>query len=145
MWKLRRSLRGLRAWQFVSHKFLRWLTLIPLLLLLVSSAALAANPAFRLLLALQLLLYLLAFVGLLSTLAGRRTNQAVSAPFFILLGSAAALVGLAEACLGRRFGVWDIPALSRGTGPPHPQRSLTLAAPIEPQIEPRTPGPEPRA
>jgi cellulose synthase/poly-beta-1,6-N-acetylglucosamine synthase-like glycosyltransferase len=114
MWKLRRTLRGLRGWQFVSHKFLRWLTLIPLALLLVSSAPLGGGPVFRLLLSLQLLFYLLALAGLLLTLAGKRANRVVSGLLFILLGSAGALAGVVDACLGRRFAVWEIPALSRG-------------------------------
>jgi cellulose synthase/poly-beta-1,6-N-acetylglucosamine synthase-like glycosyltransferase len=114
MWKLRRTLRGMRGWQFVSHKFLRWLTLIPLVLLLVSSVAFRGRHLFAVLLSLQLLFYLLALSGLLLTLAGRRANRAVSGPLFILLGSAGALAGMVEACLGRRFAVWEIPVLSRG-------------------------------
>ena len=43
---LRGALRGLRGWQFVSHKFLRWLSLIPMLMILVSSAAFAKGSGF---------------------------------------------------------------------------------------------------
>ena len=114
MWKLRRTLRGLRGWQFVSHKFLRWLTLIPLLLMLVSCVGLEGEPVFRLLLSLQLAFYLLALAGLLLALTGRSGNRAVSGPLFILLGGAAALAGVVDACLGKRFAVWEIPKLSRG-------------------------------
>jgi cellulose synthase/poly-beta-1,6-N-acetylglucosamine synthase-like glycosyltransferase len=114
MWRLRQTLRGLRGWQFVSHKFLRWLTLIPLLCLLVSSAPLKGGPVFHLLLWLQSLFYLFALAGLLLTLAGRRANRLMSGPLFILLGSAGALAGVVDACLGRRFAVWEIPKLSRG-------------------------------
>jgi poly-beta-1,6-N-acetyl-D-glucosamine synthase len=114
MWKLRRTLQGLRGWQFVSHKFFRWLTMIPLVLLLVSSAALAGEHVFALLLSLQLLFYLLALAGLPLKLVGRRVNRVVSGPLFILLGSAAALAGVVDACLGKRFAVWEIPTLSRG-------------------------------
>jgi cellulose synthase/poly-beta-1,6-N-acetylglucosamine synthase-like glycosyltransferase len=117
MWKLRRTLRGLRGWQFVSHKFLRWLTLIPLVLLLVSSVPHKGGPVFLLLLSLQLLFYLLALVGLLLTLVGRRANRLVSGPLFILLGSAGALAGVVDACLGRRFAVWEVSKLSRGPDP----------------------------
>ena len=114
MWKLRRTLHGLRGWEFVSHKFLRWLTLIPLALLLLSSVALRGRHVFALLLLLQLLFYFLALAGLLLALAGRRANRVVSGPLFIMLGSVGAFVGMVDACLGRRFAVWEIPVLSRG-------------------------------
>ena len=69
---------------------------------------------FRLLLSLQLAFYLLALAGLLLMLAGKRANGVVSCPLFILLGGAAALAGVVDACMGRRFAVWEIPKLSRG-------------------------------
>jgi cellulose synthase/poly-beta-1,6-N-acetylglucosamine synthase-like glycosyltransferase len=114
MWKLRSTLRGLRGWQFISHKFLRWLTLVPLVLLLISTAALARNRIFLALLILQGIFYLLALAGLILTLLGRKVSRSGSVPFYVVLGVAGALVGVAEACLGRRFAVWDIAALSRG-------------------------------
>jgi cellulose synthase/poly-beta-1,6-N-acetylglucosamine synthase-like glycosyltransferase len=123
MWKLRRTLQGLRGWQFVSHKFLRWLTLIPLLLLLVPCVALVGRPVFQLLLSLQLAFYLLALAGLLLALADRRVNRVLSSPLFVLLGGAAALAGVADACWGRRFAVWEIPKLSRGRDQASYQRS----------------------
>jgi cellulose synthase/poly-beta-1,6-N-acetylglucosamine synthase-like glycosyltransferase len=114
MWKLRGTLRGLRGWQFVSRKFLRWLTLIPLVLLLISSGALAGQLFFALLLALELVFYGLAMVGGALALKGRRASQAFSVPFFVVLGSVAAFVGAVDTCLGRRFAVWEVPTFSRG-------------------------------
>jgi cellulose synthase/poly-beta-1,6-N-acetylglucosamine synthase-like glycosyltransferase len=114
MWKFRRTLRGLRAWQFVSHKFLRWLTVVPLVLLLISSAALAGRPFFALVLTFQLVFYALAMVGWALARTGRKAGQAFSIPFFVMLGSVAAFVGVVDTCLGRRFAVWEVPTLSRG-------------------------------
>jgi poly-beta-1,6-N-acetyl-D-glucosamine synthase len=114
MWKFRGTLRGLRGWQFVSRKFLRWLTLIPLVLLLICSAVLAGQPFFALVLTLELLFYILAMVGWALALKGRKTGQAFSVPFFVMLGSVAAFVGVVATCLGRRFAVWEVPTLSRG-------------------------------
>ena len=88
MWQLRFALRGLRGWQFFSHKFLRWLTLAPLLGIL-----LAGWPV--LLLALALLI-----------------RPRVT--FYVLLGATGALTGVLDACFGRRFDIWEIPSLSRG-------------------------------
>ena len=88
MWQLRFALRGLRGWQFFSHKFLRWLTLVPLFGILLTGWPL-------LLLALVLLIR-------------------PRVPFYVLLGAAGALTGVLDACLGRRFDIWEIPTLSRG-------------------------------
>jgi cellulose synthase/poly-beta-1,6-N-acetylglucosamine synthase-like glycosyltransferase len=114
MWKLRRMLRGVRGWQFVSHKFLRWLTFIPMMLALFSSAALANTNLFTVLFGLQALFYATALAGLLLALRRRSAGRLLSAPFYILITSVGALVGVLEACLGRRFDIWESPALTRG-------------------------------
>jgi len=113
MWKFRGTVRGRRGWQFVSRKFLRWLTLIPLVLVLISSAALAGQP-FALVLTLELVFYSFAMVGWVLALKGRKAGRAFSVPFFVMLGSVAAFVGVVDTCLGRRFAVWEVPTLSRG-------------------------------
>ena len=114
MWKFRRTLRGLRGWQFVSHKFLRWLTVVPLVFLLISSAALAGRPFFALVLTLELVFYAFALVGWALALKGGKAGQAFSVPFFVMLGSVGAFVGVVDTCRGRRFAVWEVPTLSRG-------------------------------
>ncbi|MGB7439340.1 MAG: glycosyltransferase [Candidatus Acidiferrum sp.] len=114
MWKLKGLLHGLRAWQFLSRKFLRWLTLVPMLLILVASVALRGNPRFQLLIAFEAAFCLLALCGWLAALTGTRSPRLTSLPFFFLLLNLAALIGLFEACFGRRFAIWDVPALSRG-------------------------------
>lgn len=114
MWKLRSTLLSLRGWQFLSHKFLRWTTLVPLVLIFVSSVGLVADPFFRFLLGAQLVGYGLAGAGWLVALAGRDAGRLLSVPFFMLLGVTATFTGVVESCLGRRFAVWEIPALSRG-------------------------------
>jgi cellulose synthase/poly-beta-1,6-N-acetylglucosamine synthase-like glycosyltransferase len=113
-WKLRKMLRGLLGWQFLSHKVLRWLTAIPLAMILLSTACLAAAPPFAVLLALQMCFYFAALLAWLLTLAGRSTGRLLSVPFCVVLGSAGALLGVAATCCGRRFAAWEIPTLSRG-------------------------------
>lgn len=114
MWTLRGFLHGLRAWQFFSRKFLRWLTLVPLVMILVSTIALSAMPAFRIVVGFQLLFYLLALLGWASSVQGRTIPRLFSLPFYFLLLSIAALVGVVESCFGRRFAIWDIASFSRG-------------------------------
>jgi cellulose synthase/poly-beta-1,6-N-acetylglucosamine synthase-like glycosyltransferase len=115
MWRLRETLHGLRGWQFVSRKFLRWLTLVPLLLLLIASVGLASGRWFALTAMLEAIFVVLALAGLLAALRSRRGGRLMSIPFFILLGSAATFTGCLDACRGRRFAVWETPTLSRGS------------------------------
>lgn len=115
MWRLRHMLRGLRGWQFLSRKFLRWLVLIPMMLILVSSAFLApARDVFLMVLALQGVFYGLAVTGWTLTRHGRGAGRLLSVPFYVVLVAVAGLAGVVDACCGRRFHVWEVAALSRG-------------------------------
>lgn len=117
VWRLRRQLVGLRAWQFVSRKLLRWLTAIPLLLLLASSGFLASQPPFGLALAAQIVFWLLATAGFARARLGHPGGRLFSIPLYVALMTLAGLVGVVDACTGRRFHVWETAALSRGTLP----------------------------
>jgi hypothetical protein len=116
MWRLQNCLRGLRAWQFFSRKLLRWFGGVPLLLILVSSALLAANPFFLAVLALQVMFYGLALVGWSSAVRKRKGGSFTTFPFFFVLVHVAALVGVVETVFGRRFSVWNSAGQSRGPG-----------------------------
>jgi cellulose synthase/poly-beta-1,6-N-acetylglucosamine synthase-like glycosyltransferase len=113
--KLQGVFGGLRGWQFVSHKLLRWLSLIPTLLIVGSSAVMASNSViFASALGFQAIFFGLATFGLAQTLAGRSSGRLVAAPFYALLGVAGVFTGVAEFFLGKRFDVWEIPGFSRG-------------------------------
>jgi poly-beta-1,6-N-acetyl-D-glucosamine synthase len=115
-WRLRKSWHGLRAWQFVSRKVLRWTAAFPLLLLLLSSAGLSVkNPIFRVFLIVELAFYAAAFVGWVLATLGRQEGRVFALPFYFVLVNIAALVGLIETCLGRRYSVWEVASLTRGT------------------------------
>ncbi len=114
MWRLRATLMGWRGWQFFSHKLLRYLTLVPLLLVLFSSVVLWREPLFGAMLMLQGVFYGLAVYGIVSTFLHWKSGTLVAAPFYIVFGSIGAVVGILDACRGRRFDVWATPALSRG-------------------------------
>ena len=119
LWTLKHLLDGMRAWQFFSRKFLRWLTLVPLVMVLLSTLFLRSNPYFGFLLVAQIAFYTLAAIGWLFAARNRKASGVFSMPFYFLLLSFGALVGIIEACFGRRFSVWDIASLSRG----HEQRA----------------------
>lgn len=113
-WRLRGRLRGFRAWQFLSRKVMRWLSLIPMAGILLASAMLWRSPFFALLLALQVVFYILAFVGWTLNLRDRQGGAIFTMPFYFLLVNLAAVIGVFQACTGRRFAVWDVAVLSRG-------------------------------
>ena len=113
-WRLRSCLRGFRVWQFLSHKFLRWLTIIPLALMLLATAALSASPIFKALLLLQFCFYGLAMIGLWLNAKARRARTFFSMPFYFVLVNVAAIVGLLQAWNGRRFATWEVAMTSRG-------------------------------
>jgi hypothetical protein len=45
---------------------------------------------------------------------GRSGGRLFSLPFYVALVALAGLVGVIDACTGRRFHVWETAALSRG-------------------------------
>lgn len=114
MLRMATKVHWLWRWQFLSHKLLRWLTLVPMLMIFAASIALIRNPIFLAVGAIQVIFYLLALMGWALTRAKRRTPSYLSVPFYIVLGVAGALLGVIDTALGRRFAVWEIPALSRG-------------------------------
>jgi biofilm PGA synthesis N-glycosyltransferase PgaC len=114
-WRLRKCLHGLRAWQFFSRKFLRWTALFPLLLLFISSAALVFNPLFRLILVPQIAFYAAALWVWWLPGSGHKERRVFALPFYFVLVNTAALTGLIETCLGRRYDVWEVASFTRGT------------------------------
>lgn len=120
-WRLRRCLHGLRAWQFLSRKMLRWLGLIPMAMLLTSSAFLYDHFFFASALFLQAIFYALAFVGWWFATRGREASRLITLPFYFVLVNVAAFKGILDACRGKRFSVWDSPARSRGLNLEEPQ------------------------
>lgn len=98
---------GWYSLQLVSHKLLRYL--VPLFLIIALAASLAAaptHPAFAGLAALQLLLYALAGAGhlLRRSRAGRCRPLAV--PYYFCLVNLAALGGIVSLLRGTRYGIW---------------------------------------
>ena len=131
MFVLRGVFGGLRGWQFVSHKLLRWLSLIPMAAALVSSVALGGESAlYAGALIVQAIFYGMAAAGLAMAVAGRDVARIVSVPFYVMLGLVAAQIGVFDAVIGRQFDVWESAAMSRGTAETPAARSV--AAEVSP-------------
>ena len=93
------------AVKFLSHKLLRWLMPLVLLTLLISSAALAAQPVFAALFATQLAFYLLAAIGGWLNSRGARPTLAY-VPFYFVIMNFAAAGGLWRYLRGRHSVLW---------------------------------------
>jgi cellulose synthase/poly-beta-1,6-N-acetylglucosamine synthase-like glycosyltransferase len=114
MWRLRKCLSGARGIQFASRKLLRWLTLIPFATVFISTISLRASGLFATWLALYTVFFVLAAAGWIASMLGKNGSRFISFPFFFLLANSAAAWGIVEACLGRRFRIWEAASLSRG-------------------------------
>ena len=114
MWKLRHTLHGVRAWQFISHKCMRWLLAIPLSFLLFSSYLLAGQTIFAILFAAQLAFWGIAVIGLGLAGLGITLPGIIRALAYFFVSILGAFLGVIESLSGSRFAVWESPALSRG-------------------------------
>lgn len=115
MWRLRHELSGFRLWQFLSRKCLRWLTLIPVVMILISTFMLRRDPWFVELFAAQIAFYLISLLG--AWQGGQsRMNAVLRLPFVVVLANVAVFLGVVDACCGKTFATWNIAELSRGTG-----------------------------
>jgi FemAB-related protein (PEP-CTERM system-associated) len=91
MLNLRGVFGGIRGWQFVSHKLMRWLSVIPMAGLLASSAMLVRDSGFfATILVAQVIFYGMAAVGLVQAARGRPVARPFSLPFYVMLGLVAA-------------------------------------------------------
>lgn len=96
---------GWVSFQLWSHKMLRWFVPLFLLLLFISSAALASRPGFAVLFALQIIFYAMALLTASRPL--HRFWKPLALPLYFCTLNAAALYGLVEACRGRKYAVWE--------------------------------------
>ncbi len=106
--ELRRLLNPMRGWVafcFFSHKVLR--TLAPLFMLLMLATTLWLSPRYALpMLAAQALLYGAAFAGYVCQRRGRAVRW-LAPPLYFCLGNLAMLAGLLRYCLSRDRLAWE--------------------------------------
>jgi cellulose synthase/poly-beta-1,6-N-acetylglucosamine synthase-like glycosyltransferase len=112
--RLRGRMHGMRLWQFVSHKLIRWCVGAALIVTLVANAMLADRGwFFAAFLALQALCYLAALGGWLMR-SRRRMPRVFYVPFYFTMVNFAALIAMARVLVGRRQVVWDKAESARG-------------------------------
>lgn len=112
LWRHRAMLNPLRsgfyAVELLSHKVMRYLVPVFLLLILFSSAALAANSYFFAFALLgQLGFYALAALGWLFERRGVRRQRAFALPQYFVLANLAAVIAIYKFMRGERFARWE--------------------------------------
>ncbi len=93
------------AFQLVSHKILRWLVPLFLLLMLAGNVALRDAPGFRILLVLQLCFYAAALLQMVMPL--HRRWKPLGIPLYFCTLNAAALCSTVELFRGKKYAVWQ--------------------------------------
>jgi cellulose synthase/poly-beta-1,6-N-acetylglucosamine synthase-like glycosyltransferase len=96
---------GWTSFQLFSHKLLRWMVPVFLILLFAGSAANLDVTLFRLLFAAQVLFYGVCLFNLLIPL--HRRWKLLGIPLFFCTLNAAALVSILEVLRGHKFTTWD--------------------------------------
>jgi cellulose synthase/poly-beta-1,6-N-acetylglucosamine synthase-like glycosyltransferase len=138
--RLRSRMHGLRLWQFISHKLIRWCVGAVLMVTLVSSFVLArGNVFFAAFLVAQLLCYLCAFGGWLLR-RRKKMPLALHVPFYFTMVNFAALVAMIRFVAGGRQVVWEKAESTRVSTPGHAfpaQRLEPVAAVVEANVTPR--------
>src|SRR5690606_17258538 len=98
---------GLFAWQLLSHKLLRWLVPVLMLIALVTNGfLLGEHSIYRLAFGLQIAFYTLAGTG---ALLRRSRNLATIfyIPYYFCLVNAASVLGILEAYRGKTYTTWS--------------------------------------
>jgi cellulose synthase/poly-beta-1,6-N-acetylglucosamine synthase-like glycosyltransferase len=119
LWRHRAMMNPLRSGfygvQLISHKLLRYLVPVFLLLIFISSAALAPHSLFFALIALaQICFYAAAGLSWLMESAGRR-NRLLALPQYFVLANLASLIAFYKFLRGERYARWEP---IRETAPP---------------------------
>lgn len=93
------------AFQLWSHKIMRWMVPLFLIVLLIANVILIDSPFYKFTLAAQLFFYAAALLNILLPL--HRQWKPLGIPLFFCTLNAAALVSMFEICRGRKYVTWQ--------------------------------------
>ena len=93
------------AFQLFSHKVLRWLVPLLLILLFLSNATLVALPGYRYGFAVQILFYVFALFS--TAVPVHRHFKLLGIPLYFCILNTAALLSIMEVLRGRKYVVWQ--------------------------------------
>lgn len=99
---------GFYSWQLFSHKVVRRLVAVPLIVMAgITPAVWSQGGLFQIAAVGQATIYLAALAGWLLSRRGRKIPKALAIPFYFCLVNAAALVAAANVLRGRRIHLWS--------------------------------------
>lgn len=93
------------AFQLWSHKIMRWMVPLFMIVLFTANLALIDSPFYKFTLAVQLFFYAAALLNMLLPL--HRQWKPLGIPLFFCTLNAAALVSMLEICRGRKYVTWQ--------------------------------------
>jgi cellulose synthase/poly-beta-1,6-N-acetylglucosamine synthase-like glycosyltransferase len=98
---------GIFSWQIFSHKLLRWLAGIILLLILITNVLLSGRPVYDFFLLMQTAFYLLAALGIQAETRGRKSVLLFAIPAYFVLVNIASTLGIIDNLLGKKYTTWN--------------------------------------
>lgn len=101
------------TWKFISHKWLRWISFVFLLVALISNAVIVLGPTnlgYEILLACQVVAYSLALIK--HALPSLKLPL-VGSWYYFVMANAANAIGICQSLLGRKTTIWASPSSSR--------------------------------
>jgi len=107
--KMRKEIRGIRFFEFIFHKLVRWFTSLLSLIILVTSLGLCYKPFFLFILLGQIIFYFFAFIGFIF----QRPEKLFYVPYYFCMVHWSALIGVVKVLLGQTFSKWQSPDSSR--------------------------------
>jgi len=96
----------IRVFQYLLHKFLRWLMPLFLIALFISNLFLLDLPFYQYIFAIQIFFYLAAFVGYILQKIGNKI-KIFYIPFYFCLINLASLIGFYQALKGLQKKTWE--------------------------------------
>jgi cellulose synthase/poly-beta-1,6-N-acetylglucosamine synthase-like glycosyltransferase len=100
---------GFFAVQFLSHKVLRWLVTVWMILALIANLMLAGDSLLYVVtLTGQLAFYAAAVTGLILHVIGRWNIRIFTIPYYFCIVNIASLLGILQAMRGQRYTTWNV-------------------------------------
>lgn len=128
--QMRSDVSGFRLWQFVSHKFLRWMAGPVLFVALLANAILAENSTFFTVLLVGHVLFYLAAANGWRVRRTRKPTMIFYLPFYFTMVNLAAVLATAKFFTGERQSVWEKAESARFA--PVPDNVVRGPMPVEP-------------
>lgn len=99
---------GIHAWEIFSHKLLRWLGgLFILLFLILNMILIDKGWLYQLLFVMQIGFYMLAVMGYTLDEQGKKSSYLITIPYYFVMVNLASLLGIIDAYKGKTYTTWQ--------------------------------------